>query len=356
MNIQICNQRAFRNDDKGVALLLVIWVLALLSVIVGEFCHAMRTEVNITRNFKEQTQAFYIARAGLLKAVSELITLETTPPKTTDTAFLPEEENEVSDTIKWRINIDIEDIQFGFGMFSVNIGNEAGKININKADRNLLKMMLDGFDLDDQDKDVIVDSILDWKDEDSFHRLNGAEDDYYQSLPEPYECKDDFFDSVEELLLIKGVTEEMFYGGLKELVTVYIDEDEKLHKAVRKRQSGRQTKKSGFNYNKININYASEAVLLALPQMAEDLVNQLVAFRKEKDLTMQDVLEIAGPGVYAELTPYITTAKNAKSPFYTIVTEGKVRDSRVKHRLEVLLQIDTKLDKKFKIYKWIDKG
>jgi general secretion pathway protein K len=348
MKTQVYNQKMSHKHNKGVALLLVIWVLALLSVIVGEFCHAMKTEVNITRNFKEQTQAFYIARAGLLKAVSGLITLETTPPKTTDTKLFSDEDNEDSDTVKWRINIDIEDIPFEPGVFSVNIGNEAGKVNINKAGQNLLKMMLNGFDLDDQDKAVIVDSILDWRDENDFHRLNGAENNYYQSLAEPYECKNDFFDSVEELLLVKGVTEEIFYGGLEDLVTVYIDEFDGEPK--------RRARKSEFNYNQININYAPEQVLLALPQMTGELVQELVAFRKEKDLTMPDILEIVGAGVYAEMSPYITTATTAKSPFYTIVTEGKVQGSPVTHCLEVLLQIDTRLDKKFKIYKWIDKG
>jgi general secretion pathway protein K len=79
------------------------------------------------------------------------------------------------------------------------------------------------FDLDDKEKDIIVDSILDWRDNDDLRRLHGAEDEYYQSLPDPYRAKNDDFESVEELLLVKGITPEIFHGGLKNIVTVYTD-------------------------------------------------------------------------------------------------------------------------------------
>ncbi len=229
-------------NQEGIALFIVLWVLVLLSVIVGEFCHTMRTEVNITRNFKEQTQAYYIAVAGFNTAVAELIKARV--------ANIPREEDD-EDEIQWRINADIPAVAFAQGHFKVEIGNESGKININKAEQGLLIMMLDRFDLEDNDKKVIADSVLDWRDSDQLHRLNGAEDDYYQGLPEPYECKDADFDSVEELLLVKGMTPEI-YRKLRDAVTVYQDEQPavKLKKKTKKKQ------KKQFNYNKININAA----------------------------------------------------------------------------------------------------
>jgi general secretion pathway protein K len=84
-------------------------------VIVGEFCHAMRTEVNITRNFKEKTEAYYVSRAGLMQAVVELIRIETTPPLlVSDEEIQPEDDEE---KIDWRINVPITDIPFGTGVF-----------------------------------------------------------------------------------------------------------------------------------------------------------------------------------------------------------------------------------------------
>ena len=66
---------------------------------------------------------------------------------------------------------------------------------------------------------------MDWRDKDNLHRLNGAEDDYYLSLPQPYKCKNGDFTSIEELLLVRGVTPEIFYGGLKDMVAVYQDKE-----------------------------------------------------------------------------------------------------------------------------------
>ena len=58
----------------------------------------------------------------------------------------------------------------------------------------------------------IADSILDWLDEDSDPRPNGSELEYYSVLPTPYAPKNGPIDSVEELLLVRGVTPELLFG------------------------------------------------------------------------------------------------------------------------------------------------
>jgi hypothetical protein len=82
------------------------------------------------------------------------------------------------------------------------------------------------------ERDTVVDSILDWRDKNREHHLNGAEEEFYRGLDEPYSCKDGPIDVVEELLLVKGIRENprIFYGGeadgkkvpgLRDLVTPY---------------------------------------------------------------------------------------------------------------------------------------
>jgi type II secretory pathway component PulK len=58
----------------------------------------------------------------------------------------------------------------------------------------------------------IADSILDWLDEDSDPRPNGSELEYYSVLPTPYAPKNGPIDSVEELLLVRGVTPDLLFG------------------------------------------------------------------------------------------------------------------------------------------------
>lgn len=329
-------------SEKGIALFLVLWVLALLSVIVGEFCFAMRTEVNVTRNFKEQTEAYYIALAGLNRAIGELIRNEVARQKT-NTPESKMDENEKEEESRWRINVDIAPVPFGNGQFEVKIGNESGKININGANESLLKMMLNGFDIEEQQKSVIIHSVMDWRDKNHLHRLNGAEDSYYESLPEPYECKDGDFDSVEELLMVRGVTPEIFYGGLKDIVSVFKAPD-------RRKNVGTGHMIIRADLNKININAAPKKVLLALPSMTDKLAQEIMDYRKESDFrALTEVSSLVGPDVYKAISPYI---KLEIAPFYTVESVGKVEGSKIRQRVKALVVIDRSLKKGYRIVQW----
>ena len=86
----------------------------------------------------------------------------------------------------------------GRGNASVEIIDETGKINVNLAPNYLFYNLLIAVGLDEQEADIITDSIEDWRDRDDLHRLNGAESDYYQSLPEPHLAKNGPLDVPEE--------------------------------------------------------------------------------------------------------------------------------------------------------------
>ncbi len=93
--------------------------------------------------------------------------------------------------------------------------DESARINLNallladtyvtNGGRTLL-MALPGMSED------VADSILDWIDEDDDTREYGAEYDYYQSLVPPYSPKNGPLDTVEELLLIRGVFPQLLFG------------------------------------------------------------------------------------------------------------------------------------------------
>ena len=324
-----------KGNNRGIALFLVLWVLALLMVIVGEFCHAMRTEVNITRNFKEETEAYYIALAGINHAVVELLRNERLPKNA-------EETDEVDpESAPWRVNVPSPAFPYGTGQYTVILGNEMGKINLNLADDKLLRLLVGGFELTEEEVNVIVDSIQDWRDEDKFHRVNGAEDDYYQSLSTPYHCKDGYFDSAEELLLVRGMTPELYFGGVGDRVTVFMEREES---AARKKA----TKKKAVQ--RINVNAASREVLGALPQMTEDLVSQILEYRKEKDFKVtSELAEILGPEVHAAVAPYLTFGL---SPFYTILSIGEAGDGQVRERLSVTVVLDRRSPTGYRLLSW----
>ena len=339
-------------SERGIALFLVLWVMALLTVIAGEFCYAIRAEVNITRNFKEETETHYIAVSGLFWAIQELVVNELVPRKVT----APDSEDQQED-VRWRVNADIPAIPFGDGQFKVEKENESGKVNLNRAGEPLLRMMLNNLEIEAADKDIIVDSILDWRDKDNLHRVNGAEDDYYLSLPRPYKCKNGDFTSIEELLLVRGVTPEIFHGGLKDMVSVYQDKEtgKDMVAVYQDIETGAELgnlRRAGFDFNKININAASPRMLRSLPRMTEDAVQAIMKYREKKDFrSLTDLHLLIGSETYAGISPYITLSL---FPYYTIKSVGMIAGSQTRQGVQAVVKIDRTLKKGYEIIQWID--
>ena len=213
-----------KNSEKGIALIMVLWAMVLLIALGTEFALSMKTEVNTTRNFKEDIEAYYIAKAGINLAKAEILSDAQFHSLTEEKGYifgpvvsgekdegkqaLPGEGLEVPEPPK-RMELPL-----GKGLIHYTIRDENGKININTASRDVLTKALaaNGLSLGSE-RDTIVDSILDWVDKNDRHRVNGAESDYYQGLSPAYSAKNGPLDSVEELLKVKGITPELFYGS-----------------------------------------------------------------------------------------------------------------------------------------------
>jgi general secretion pathway protein K len=182
--------------------------MVILIAIVGEFSYTMRTELNITRNFKEEEESYQSALAGMELAKLEILSADNSSHiymNDADILVFGEEDEE-----------PVREGELGNSTYSYTIIDENGKMNINTATRQQLKNIISDSGIDITEVDTIVDSIIDWKDTNDLHLLNGAEEDYYQSLDIPYSSKDGPFDIIEELLLVKGVTPEVFYGSQDE--------------------------------------------------------------------------------------------------------------------------------------------
>lgn len=235
-----------RNNESGIALILVLWVMVLLIALGTEFALSMKTEVNTTRNFKEDTETYYLAKAGMNLAMAEILSDAQFHSRVEEKGFIfgpvssekSEEGNDTAPDAKQILRIssltepgstpnsksepELEipeqpqrtELPLGKGFIHYSIHDENGKININTASRDILTKALaaNGLPLG-SDRDTIVDSILDWIDKDDRHRANGAESDYYRGLSPAYSAKNGPLDHLEELLKIRGVTPNLFYGS-----------------------------------------------------------------------------------------------------------------------------------------------
>jgi len=172
---------------RGIALLTAIWIMVVLLILVGGFTAMIHSETQVASNFGDLTRARWAAGDGIHQAEITLGDVIAQPytALTDDQRLLtsPDATGAPQETT-WQVQID----------------DEAGKLNLNTATPEMLALFFP------QDA---ADAIVDWRDEDSTPEAQGAEDDYYITLTPPYHCKNAPFTSVEELLLVRGVTREM---------------------------------------------------------------------------------------------------------------------------------------------------
>jgi len=187
-------------------LILAIFATALLTVLAVAITTAVRVELLASRSSLNRMQALFLAQAGIDQARAVLFyddptvdtLLDSWGPGSDDPLDLPHEA--------------------GDGFYRVRVYDACGRVDINTAEfPALLELTQDP---------AIAWSIMDWRDEEDSASPEGAEWDYYESLPHPYSPRNGPFQTVGELLLVRGVTPGVFFSdhdrrGLSDLATVH---------------------------------------------------------------------------------------------------------------------------------------
>lgn len=190
-----------RARQHGVALLLVMWLIALLAALVGAFALIARTEHLQGRVLVRGLVAENAARAGLEYAMTRVAATE---PRQ---QWLPDGRPH-----RWR---------YGDAEIEVRIVDENGKIDLNQADGTLLTEFIRQFDVDQQRAAQLAAAIVDWRDPDSLSQpAGGGEDADYASAGLPYGAKDAEFESVAELEQVIGFVPEL-YARMAPHLTVF---------------------------------------------------------------------------------------------------------------------------------------
>lgn len=332
-------------ESRGVALIMVLWVIAILSVMVLEFSFAMRTEVHITTNYKEELQCYAMAEGGVQRGIGELIYKLDPRIRQMRSTLKPEETP--PEEREWIPDGRPYSLPFELGTCEIRIMSEAGKVNINAVSESTLRKIIGQLGLEEETKDIVVDSILDWRDPNDFYRVNGAENDYYQSLKDPYDCKNGNLDSIEELLLVRGITPDLFYGrkqtstgeeasvgriGLKDIFTIY--------------SFGEQ----------VDINSATPFVLNAVLGIPQEVSQLMVKAREEKGFeNQQDLLQRV-----PELTPFMGEIGRmilfrSTIPYYTIESRAKFKEGKTTRGLRTIVKIDLREKEGYKTIQWVDR-
>ncbi len=190
---------ASRRTD-GTILIVTIWVVLVLAGLALVFARSMRVAAIVAANHVASLEAECVAEGAAEYAMAKLVTGEQE-----ETSVLTDSESykalQVGEGYFWFLRPNLQDDR----EFDYGLTDEAGKINLNSASQEML-LRLPGMTAE------LAASIIDWRDEDSEITPGGAEDEYYLLLPEPYNCKNEPLETVDEILLIKGASEELLYG------------------------------------------------------------------------------------------------------------------------------------------------
>jgi len=211
---------------KAIVLVAVLVVVTILSLAAYQFREMMEAEYKAADTFSKAAQARAQADSGVHYAAAMLANSDAftnnlnSNPFNNPTAF---QGYLVSPNDQPRLQgrfsivsplIPGETSSVGGQAFRYGVIDESGKINLNM----LLKWDATGQKGHDllmlvpNMTEEAADSILDWLDPDDNPRENGAESDTYQTRNPPYNAKNGPLDSLDELLLVKGVSAPLLYG------------------------------------------------------------------------------------------------------------------------------------------------
>jgi general secretion pathway protein K len=187
--------------ERGAALLLVLWLIVLLTALVGSFALIARVEHMQGQVLVRGIAADSAARAGLEYAVHRV--------------------GMIDPQLQWQPDGRPYAWQYADAQLEIRIVDENGKVDLNRADATLLAELLRVLGSDRAEAAQLAAAIIDWRDIDSLTQATGgAEDADYAAVGRAYGAKDADFESIAELEQVLGFTPAL-YARLAPHVTVY---------------------------------------------------------------------------------------------------------------------------------------
>lgn len=347
--------------ERGLALIVVLWILTFLGVVFTTFTFSMRTELAAAGNFRQEAEAYYLAEAGVYRAAAEIINA--------DRNVVPDSTLYDATTERWHTNpAAYENVALGGGHYWVAVTDEEGKIPLNPPpaliphyDAILRRLFSNAGVTDEKVVATIVDSIQDWRDADTLHRVNGAEDDYYLSRPTPYRSKNGDFTAIDELLLVKGMTPEILYGNVT---------NQQRRTELQAQLPWERDMKAGeylgvarylsvFSSGRINVNTASPEIMMALGLTAVETKSVLdrrtaAAFKSPGEFTLH-LTSISGGGRQGfqmlpagqtgatspgQVRAMLNQIADVRSKSFAVRSSGRMEGSRLTVRIGAILRND----------------
>ena len=263
-----------RDPAAGAALIVALWTVLILSLLISGMAYEMHIEAGITSYARKRMKAQVAARGGVEYAKFLLA-------KSFDNSAFEEEDDEkealrtLAKNLSRGIGVSGVKVEMGGSTATVDVQPEAGRRNVNKLGDEDWEELLDQAGVPEEKWPELIDCFMDWTDEGDEHRLNGAEEDDAYYKEQGYVPKNAPLDTVDELMLIKGFTPAIVYGG---------PPPDPKSEPLR----GIAHLLTTFGDGKVNVNTASREVLMTLTaangKMMDDwVVDDILKYRLGDD-------------------------------------------------------------------------
>lgn len=276
-------------NERGMVLLLVLLVVALLATVLTELSFSTLVDMRLAETFRDTTRANYLARGGI-EVGKKLLDQN--------------RENNDYDSNDELWAIGLQQYPVAEGSVTIEINDLDGRVALNLLvrDGSPYTIIYDRYlrllvELEADNPPALAATLIDWIDSDDDQEPDGAENSIYISRAEPIQCKNGPLDTIEELALVEGYSQELL-KRLRPHVTAY-------------------------GSAQVNVNTASREVLLALDKDLDTGVDNLLVRRQEGPFkSIAEVKEIEG------MEGLLNTHYSVKSLNYQIKSTGRVNDGR----------------------------
>jgi len=276
--------------QTGIALVIVMISIFVLTILAAGFAFSMKVETKLAQHANNETELQWLGRSGVEYARWVLVLQGTCPMEPYDALNQPWATGTPSGLCATNGGLaEVQsEVHLGHGYFTWKMTDLERKWNINTANESILQQALLLTGVDPSEMTPIINSILDWIDTDDNPRIQGTESEYYKTLEPPYEAKNGPIDDLAELLLIRGITPELYWG---------LSSTNHAPGAFQQRSGGfgfGQPQALAYDVGladlftpiasgKLNINTASAAVLQLIPGVDSRIAEAIVAGRNGED-------------------------------------------------------------------------
>ena len=308
-------------NQRGVALLAVLWLTGALSVMALATAYLVRTEVEAVTNQIEAQRSFYLARGGVEAAVysmaqSAMVSLSTGEGSARQAEFVPGQ--------RWLR------YEFPGGSAVVEVVPETAKFNINLISAEQLAALFASLGLGANESLELAAAIVDWRSPRTSD-VGSLFDLYYAGLPQPYRARHAPLEQLEELLPVKGMSRELFFGRIEETP----EGQWRQHPALADLLTTEVTAGA------VNPNYAAYEVLRVLPGWTDTAATAVIRARAVAPFRSLGELEAAVPQISTMVG--LAPLTLAQGPVYTLTATGFLPHSKVRRSVRAVARVGLNL-------------